>query len=76
MLKTPKNPIWLTKINGLFGLVFSLNPDLVSDWRVENRFTMWYYTGLSTQVTPTMLSIGEAMVTLNPFNHNVRQRYE
>ncbi|RUS85296.1 hypothetical protein EGW08_006943 [Elysia chlorotica] len=57
MLKTPKNPIWLTKINGLFGLLFSLNPDLVSDWRVENRFTMWYYTGLPTQVTPTLLSI-------------------
>ncbi|XP_012944658.1 inactive ubiquitin carboxyl-terminal hydrolase MINDY-4B [Aplysia californica] len=57
MLKTPKNPIWVTKVNGLWGLVFSLNPDLVSDWRVENRFTMWYYTGLVTQVKPTLLSI-------------------
>ncbi|XP_059177434.1 inactive ubiquitin carboxyl-terminal hydrolase MINDY-4B-like [Physella acuta] len=57
MLKTPTNPIWVTKVNGIFGLLFSLNPDLVSDWRVENKFTMWYYTGSVMQAKPTVLSI-------------------
>ncbi|KAK0048918.1 inactive ubiquitin carboxyl-terminal hydrolase MINDY-4B [Biomphalaria pfeifferi] len=57
MLKTPKNPIWVSKVNGQFGLLFSLNPDLVSDWRVENKFTMWYYTGVLSQVKPTVLFI-------------------
>ncbi|XP_076096330.1 inactive ubiquitin carboxyl-terminal hydrolase MINDY-4B-like isoform X1 [Mytilus galloprovincialis] len=46
MLKTPKFPMWITNINGQIGLLFSINLDLVSDWRIENRFTLYYYTGL------------------------------
>ncbi|XP_061171841.1 inactive ubiquitin carboxyl-terminal hydrolase MINDY-4B-like isoform X2 [Saccostrea echinata] len=46
MLKTPKKPIWLTSVNGHPGLLFSTNLDLVSDWRVETRFFLHYYTGL------------------------------
>lgn len=46
MLKTPKKPIWLTLINNQPGLFFSTNIDLVSDWRVETRFILNYYTGL------------------------------
>lgn len=46
MLKTPKKPIWLTLINNQPGLLFSTNIDLVSDWRVETRFILNYYTGL------------------------------
>lgn len=46
MLKTPKYPIWITNINGQMGLLFSINLDLVSDWRIENRFLLYYYTGL------------------------------
>ncbi|KAJ8310563.1 hypothetical protein KUTeg_012428 [Tegillarca granosa] len=45
--ETPKCPIWVTSVNGMLGLLFSLNIDLVSDWRVENRFSLTYYTGLS-----------------------------
>lgn len=48
MLKTPKCPIWITNINGQIGLLFSINLDLVSDWRIENRFVLNYYTGLPT----------------------------
>lgn len=48
MLKTPKCPIWLTNINSQIGLLFSINLDLVSDWRIENRFVLYYYTGLSS----------------------------
>ena len=46
MLKTPKCPVWITLINGQIGLLFSINIDLVSDWRIENRFLLYYYTGL------------------------------
>ncbi|WAR28434.1 MINY4-like protein [Mya arenaria] len=46
MLKTPKSPIWLTLLNGQWGLLFSNNLDLVSDWRVEHHFDLYYYTGL------------------------------
>ncbi|XP_022344132.2 inactive ubiquitin carboxyl-terminal hydrolase MINDY-4B-like isoform X2 [Crassostrea virginica] len=46
MLKTPKKPLWLSLINGQPGLLFSTNLDLVSDWRVETRFILHYYTGL------------------------------
>ncbi|CAG5118706.1 unnamed protein product, partial [Candidula unifasciata] len=57
MLKTPKNPIWLTKVNGMYGLLFSLNEDLVSHWRVENRFAVFYYTGLACQEKPVVLTV-------------------
>jgi len=58
MLKTPKNPIWLTLVNGHYGLLFSTNIDLVSDWRVEHHFSLYYYTGL-IQNTYTELVIGK-----------------
>ncbi|KAL4220105.1 FAM188B2-like [Mactra antiquata] len=56
MLKTPKNPIWLTLINGHYGVLYSNNIDLVSDWRVEHHFTLHYYTG-SISKTYTVLTI-------------------
>ena len=61
MLKTPRFPIWVTKLNGTFGLLFSTNPDLVSDWRVEHRFQLHYFTGLKTQVQAAVLSIGQTL---------------
>jgi len=58
MLKTPKNPIWLTLVNNQWGLLFSNNLDLVSDWRVEHHFELYYYTGQLTN-TYTLLTIGK-----------------
>ncbi|KAL8565580.1 hypothetical protein ACOMHN_024088 [Nucella lapillus] len=57
MLKTPKKPIWLTNVNHMWGLLFSTNLDLVSDWRIENRFSLFYYTGLVSQANTTTLSV-------------------
>ncbi len=59
MLKTPKYPVWMTKVNGQFGLLFSTNIDLVGDWRAENRFMLIYYTGLISQGRPAQLTIGQ-----------------
>ena len=61
MLKTPKTPIWLTKVNHMYGLLFSTNLDLVSDWRIENRFSLSYYTGLVSQTMTATLSIGQSI---------------
>ena len=59
MLKTPKRPIWVTQINGVnFGLLFSINPDLMCDWRMEHKFTLHYYTGLVSQGKDTQLTVG------------------
>ncbi|ELU01294.1 hypothetical protein CAPTEDRAFT_201216 [Capitella teleta] len=58
MLKTPKRPIWVTITNRVnYGLLFSTNPDLVSDWRVEHRFFLHYYTGLVSQKKDVTLTI-------------------
>lgn len=57
MLKTPKTPIWVTKVNQMYGLLFSTNLDLVSDWRIECRFTLSYYTGLVSQAKTATLNI-------------------
>ena len=64
MLKTPKMPIWLTKVNHMYGLLFSTNLDLVSDWRIENRFSLLYYTGLVSQTRTATLSIGQLFCIL------------
>ncbi|XP_064615275.1 inactive ubiquitin carboxyl-terminal hydrolase MINDY-4B-like [Liolophura sinensis] len=57
MLKTPRCPIWLTQVNGMMGILFSTNPELVSHWRVEHRFFLYYYTGQPNQKQQTCLSI-------------------
>ncbi|XP_077987794.1 inactive ubiquitin carboxyl-terminal hydrolase MINDY-4B-like isoform X2 [Glandiceps talaboti] len=49
VLRTPRFPIWITHINNkLTGVMFSPSLDLMSDWRREHRFTLYYYTGLHT----------------------------
>ena len=59
MLKTPKKPIWVTRVNGQFGLLFSTHPDLVCDWGVEHKFQLHYYTGLASQSKDTRLTVGK-----------------
>ena len=63
MLKTPKCPVWITLINGQIGLLFSINIDLVSDWRIENRFLLYYYTGLPNH-PKCCLNIGKCTIIL------------
>jgi len=57
MLKTPRRPIWVTQINGRWGLLFTLNPDLVNNWRSEHKFQIKYYTGLHSQTSECNLTI-------------------
>lgn len=58
MLKTPKMPVWVCNINGTYSVLFSPNRSLLSDWKVEHLFHLYFYNGQPTQVTTAMLTIG------------------
>ncbi|XP_078613722.1 uncharacterized protein LOC144883252 [Branchiostoma floridae x Branchiostoma japonicum] len=57
MLKTPKLPIWLTSVNDVYGILFCTVPDLLSHWRKEHRFSLFYFTGQASQIQGTKLTI-------------------
>ena len=61
MLKTPKRPIWVTRVSNVYGLVFCCNPELVGNWRAEHTFTVHYYTGLPSQRVDVQLGIGKLL---------------
>lgn len=59
MLKTPKLPIWLCNINGNYSILFSTNRQLLSDWKTERFFDLYFYSGQPAQSKPAHLTVGE-----------------
>lgn len=59
MLKTPCVPVWVCCINSSHSVLFSLNRSLLSDWRTEHHFQLYYYNGQSSQSATARLTIGE-----------------
>lgn len=59
MLKTPKLPIWLCSINGNYSVLFCTNKQLLSDWKMERLFDLYFYSGQPSQNKPVHLTIGE-----------------
>ncbi|KAK2846450.1 hypothetical protein Q5P01_009449 [Channa striata] len=59
MLKTPRFPIWLCCINRTYSVLFSVERALLSDWRKEQLFHLYYYNGQRTQRTTARLTVGE-----------------
>uniref|UniRef100_A0A803YMM4 MINDY family member 4B n=1 Tax=Meleagris gallopavo TaxID=9103 RepID=A0A803YMM4_MELGA len=57
MLKTPKFPIWLCSINGTHSVLFSTNRLLLSDWKMEHIFHLYFYTGQCRQTRTAHLTI-------------------
>ncbi|XP_066477623.1 inactive ubiquitin carboxyl-terminal hydrolase MINDY-4B [Tiliqua scincoides] len=57
MLKTPKLPIWLCSINGTYSVLFSTNRLLLSDWKMEHLFDLYFYNGQPLQKTTVHLTI-------------------
>ncbi|KAM9604805.1 inactive ubiquitin carboxyl-terminal hydrolase MINDY-4B [Trichechus inunguis] len=57
MLKTPKLPIWLCNINGNYSILFSTNRQLLSDWKMERLFDLYFYSGQPSQKKPGRLTI-------------------
>uniref|UniRef100_A0A8D2LPF0 Ubiquitin carboxyl-terminal hydrolase MINDY n=1 Tax=Varanus komodoensis TaxID=61221 RepID=A0A8D2LPF0_VARKO len=57
MLKTPKLPIWLCDINGTYSVLFSTNRLLLSDWKMEHLFDLYFYNAQPSQKTTVHLTI-------------------
>ncbi|XP_050726307.1 inactive ubiquitin carboxyl-terminal hydrolase MINDY-4B-like isoform X2 [Eriocheir sinensis] len=56
-LKTPSLPIWVTRCNDSYGILFNPNRDLIRDYHAENRFDLYYYSSNSSQSVTTILTI-------------------
>uniref|UniRef100_UPI00398F4CD0 inactive ubiquitin carboxyl-terminal hydrolase MINDY-4B n=1 Tax=Pristiophorus japonicus TaxID=55135 RepID=UPI00398F4CD0 len=57
MLKTPKLPIWLCNINNTFSVLFNANRLLLSDWKMEHLFDLYFYSGQPSQTKTVTLTI-------------------
>lgn len=64
--KTPKFPIWVVCSESHFSVIFSINKDLVNDWKAEKRFDLYYYDGLARQQEVIRLSICTVDKTYKP----------
>jgi len=59
MLKTPKYPIWLAIMGkNQLAILFNTNIDLMNNWRLEQIFTLHFYSALRKQETQITLTIG------------------
>lgn len=58
-LKTPRFPIWVVCSESHFSILFSLQSELLSDWRTERLFDLYYYDGLANQQEEIRLTVGE-----------------
>lgn len=56
-LKTPSLPIWVTRCNDSYGLLFNPNRDLIRDYHAENRFELHYFSSTVTQTSATIVTI-------------------
>nr|XP_048296355.1 probable ubiquitin carboxyl-terminal hydrolase MINDY-4 isoform X2 [Myodes glareolus] len=56
-LKTPRFPIWVVCSESHFSVLFSLQPELLSDWRAERLFDLYYYDGLANQQEEIRLTV-------------------
>ncbi|ELU18027.1 hypothetical protein CAPTEDRAFT_111097 [Capitella teleta] len=56
-LKTPRLPIWLIHSEKHFSVLFSLKKELLSDWKAERRFDLFYYDGLGRQQQEIRLTV-------------------
>ncbi|GAB6027830.1 hypothetical protein CHUAL_002058 [Chamberlinius hualienensis] len=56
-LKTPRFPIWVTRIGSQYGVLFNPNRELTSDYRAENHFQLHYYSSSRGQRDPIVLNI-------------------
>ncbi|XP_067649830.1 probable ubiquitin carboxyl-terminal hydrolase MINDY-4 [Haliotis asinina] len=55
--KTPKFPIWVVCSESHFSVMFSIRRELISDWKAERRFDLYYYDGLARQQEQIKLTV-------------------
>ena len=58
MLKVPKYPIWIAVMGqNKLALLFNLNIALMSDWKLERNFNLYFYSPLLKQEHEHKLNI-------------------
>ncbi|XP_021503787.1 probable ubiquitin carboxyl-terminal hydrolase MINDY-4 isoform X1 [Meriones unguiculatus] len=62
-LKTPKFPIWVVCSESHFSVLFSLQLELLRDWRTERLFDLYYYDGLANQQEEIRLTVDTTKTT-------------
>ncbi|XP_070566145.1 probable ubiquitin carboxyl-terminal hydrolase MINDY-4 isoform X2 [Ptychodera flava] len=83
-LKTPRFPIWVICSESHFSVLFCIKKILLSDWRAERRFDLYYYDGLARQEEEIKLTVD---TTLNfvpppeeelipPIDHCIRTKWK
>ncbi|XP_060051782.1 probable ubiquitin carboxyl-terminal hydrolase MINDY-4 isoform X2 [Erinaceus europaeus] len=61
-LKTPRFPIWVVCSESHFSVLFSLQPELLRDWRAERFFDLYYYDGLANQQEQIRLTVDTTQI--------------
>ncbi|XP_059187614.1 inactive ubiquitin carboxyl-terminal hydrolase MINDY-4B [Centropristis striata] len=84
-LKTPLFPVWLCCINRNFSVAFSLKRSLLSDWRTEHLFQLFYCGGRWSPRTTARLTIdtrsnrwgasGEQETSSRPLDMTIRTKW-
>ncbi|KAJ8403230.1 hypothetical protein AAFF_G00354470 [Aldrovandia affinis] len=86
-LKTPKFPIWLVCSESHFTVLFCTCMELMSDWKKERKFDLYYYDGLANQQEEICLTISTMNSTRNcsqdvdnglipPLEHCIRTKWK
>ncbi|NWU96310.1 MIY4B hydrolase, partial [Upupa epops] len=56
-LRTPQVPVWLCCLSGRHSVVFSINSLLLSNWKAERVFCLYFYSGQREQHKAVHLTI-------------------
>ncbi|XP_077979165.1 putative ubiquitin carboxyl-terminal hydrolase MINDY-4 [Glandiceps talaboti] len=83
-LKTPRYPIWVICSESHFSVLFCLKKILLSDWRAERRFDLYYYDGLARQEEEIRLTVDTSQnyvppheeELIPPIEHCIRTKWK
>ncbi|XP_041261997.1 inactive ubiquitin carboxyl-terminal hydrolase MINDY-4B [Onychostruthus taczanowskii] len=56
-LRTPRLPVWLCSLSGRHGVLFGTDSRLLSDWKSERIFHLYFYSGQQEQTQTARLTI-------------------
>ncbi|NXH95677.1 MIY4B hydrolase, partial [Pachycephala philippinensis] len=56
-LRTPRLPVWLCSASGRHGVLFGTDSRLLSDWKSERVFHLYFYSGQQEQTQTAHLTI-------------------
>ncbi|XP_074402799.1 inactive ubiquitin carboxyl-terminal hydrolase MINDY-4B [Zonotrichia albicollis] len=56
-LRTPRLPVWLCSLSGRHSVLFGTDSRLLSDWKAERIFHLYFYSGQQEQTQTACLTI-------------------